>query len=106
MHDNEHPSQRGAPMIDHEHEQLLSLTEASQLLPGRPHAATLWRWRRAGVKGHRLESIAIGGRVYTSREAIARFLARINGAPVPSETPRQRAARWRRAEERARELGV
>lgn len=93
-------------MIDFQNEKLIDLTEAATLLPGRPHVATLWRWRHAGVRGHRLESISIGGRVYTSREAIARFIARTNGEPARSETPRQRAARLRRAEQRAKELGV
>jgi hypothetical protein len=94
-------------MIDHENEQLLSMTEAAKLLPGRPAVETLWRWRTAGCRGHRLETILFGGRRYTSREAIARFLVSINGEPVPNgQTPRQRRAAIRRAEKRAERLGV
>jgi hypothetical protein len=93
-------------MIDHETEHLLSMTEAAKLLPGRPNVATLWRWRTSGCRGHRLETLLFGGRRYTSREAIARFLSAINGEPVRTETPRQRERAISRAENRAQELGV
>lgn len=93
-------------MIDHESEQLLSMTAAAKLLPGRPNVATLWRWRTSGCRGHRLETILFGGRRYTSREAIARFLAAINGEPIRSETPRQRERAIAQAEKRAEQLGV
>jgi hypothetical protein len=93
-------------MIDHENEQLLSMIAASKLLPGRPNVATLWRWRTAGCRGHRLETILFGGRRYTSREAITRFLAAINGEPIRAEAPRQRERAVSRAERRAAELGV
>jgi hypothetical protein len=93
-------------MIDHETEHLLSMTEAAKLLPGRPNVATLWRWRTSGCRGHRLETILFGGRRYTSREAIARFVAAINGEPVRAETPRQRERAISRAEKRAEQLGV
>jgi hypothetical protein len=93
-------------MIDHENEHLLSMTAAAKLLPGRPNVATLWRWRTGGCRGHRLETILFGGRRYTSREAIKRFLGAINGEPISSETPRQRERSIDRAEQRAAELGV
>ena len=93
-------------MIDHENEELLSMTAASKLLPGRPNVATLWRWRTAGCRGHKLETLLYCGRRYTSREAISRFLAAINGEPIFSETPRQREAAIKRAEKRAKALGV
>jgi hypothetical protein len=93
-------------MIDHESEQLLSMTDAAKLLPGRPDVATLWRWRTTGCRGHKLETLLFGGRRYTSREAIARFLAAINGEPIRTESPRQRERSIERAERRAAELGV
>jgi hypothetical protein len=94
-------------MIDHEAEQILTMTAAAKVLPGRPNVATLWRWRTAGIRGHRLETILIGGRRCTSREAIGRFLAAINGQPATTgETPRQREAAIRRAEREAEALGV
>jgi hypothetical protein len=56
-------------MIDQTKEQLLILEAARDLLPTHPSLPTLWRWRNRGVRGRRLESIIIGGRVLTSREA-------------------------------------
>lgn len=93
-------------MIDHETEDLLSMTAAAKLLPGRPNVATLWRWRTSGCRGHKLETFLFGGRRYTSREAISRFLFAINGEPTRSETPRQRERAIQRALKRAEELGV
>lgn len=36
------------------------------------------RWCLNGVRGHRLESVRVGGRVVTSREAFERWLTAIN----------------------------
>ena len=59
-------------------ETLISLSEATKELPGRPHIATIHRYARKGVRGHLLETVACGGRIYTSREACRRFLAAQN----------------------------
>lgn len=57
-------------------EDTITLPQAARELPGRPNASTLWRWHRRGVGGVRLEAVRIGGgRIYTSRQAITRFLA-------------------------------
>ncbi len=65
-------------MIDINNETLISLTEAARTLPSRHpgkrlHVSTIWRWVTYGCKGIRLETCRIGGSVFTSREAIARF---------------------------------
>jgi hypothetical protein len=52
----------------------ITLAEAARLLPGRPHSSTLARWALRGVKGVRLETVKVGGRRFTSREAIERFI--------------------------------
>ena len=76
-------------MIDPQIEQLFLLTEACDVVnPSHPpHIATVWRWALYGVcNGIRLESIKIGGQRFTSREAIGRFLVRLNepaAVPVP-----------------------
>jgi hypothetical protein len=67
-------------------EELLTLPEAAKLLPplrlGRPvTGSALWRWAVRGVRlssGSRLklEIIAIGSRVFTSREALERLCER------------------------------
>ena len=97
-------------MIDPETEELRTLTAAAKSLPNRPNVATLWRWRTAGCRGVKLETILIGGRRMTSREALTRFFDAVtkaaDGAPLRTETPRQRERAIDRAEKRAAELGV
>jgi hypothetical protein len=70
--------------IDIRSEDLLSLTEAVRRLPGRPHISTLHRWRMRGVGGFRLETVKIGGRRFTSAEAIERFARRVTDASSPA----------------------
>ena len=59
---------------DLQNETLIFLSEAAKRLPNRPSTATLWRWHSGGVRGVLLETIMIGGRRYTSVEAMARFI--------------------------------
>lgn len=68
--------------IDTTSESLVPLNAAASLIPGSPHKQTLHRWRIHGVRGKRLETVLVGGRAYTSREAIFRFLA---DTTVPQE---------------------
>jgi hypothetical protein len=93
-----------------EREKLFSLTEAAKLAPRRLNVATLWRWRTSGCRGVKLETILIGGRRMTSRDALARFFAAVTAAAdvesVRSETPHQRERRFDRAERRADEMGI
>lgn len=88
-------------------ETLLSLTEAAQTLPGRPHLSTLHRWWLHGVRGVRLETILVGGRRFTSAEALERFAAATtaaaNGQPPPVRTTRRRRLAVEAAE---RKLGI
>ncbi len=42
-----------------------------------PHVSTIYRWRLRGIRGVKLETFLIGGRRYTSVEAIERFTERI-----------------------------
>jgi hypothetical protein len=89
-------------MIDIQSETLLTFAEAVHTLPGRPHLSTLHRWRLRGVRGIRLETCLIGGRRFTSREALERFsaatTAAANGEPPPIRTSRQRERDQRQAE--------
>ncbi len=58
--------------------------------PARPNGlrpGTVRRWAKDGVRAASgakvfLEVLRIGGRVVTSREAIDRFLAAVNGSPI------------------------
>jgi hypothetical protein len=40
---------------------------------------TLQRWATEGFRGTKLETVHVGRRVFTSAEAIRRFLGRVNG---------------------------
>jgi hypothetical protein len=91
-------------------ETLISLTEASKRLPGRPHVSTLWRWNERGVRGVRLETLVVAGRRYTSSEALERFVAATtaaaDGERLPIRTPRQRQLAMERAERELAEDGL
>jgi len=68
-----------------DHEALIPLAEARHFWPGAPHASTLWRACRYGVRASngrrvRLEHARYGRRVYTSPAAIERFGRRLADA--------------------------
>jgi hypothetical protein len=102
----------------------VSFSQAARLIPpgrgGRPTSpATLWRWARAGCRGAdgqrvRLEVTRVGCRWLTSRPALERFLARLNGRqpsppaspPQPSGQAARRQAEVARAQAEATRLGA
>lgn len=67
--------------IDFRHEHLILLTAAWKYLPPpdreRRNPAKFHRWAGKGLSGIRLETIRIGGRRYTSIEALERFCDRL-----------------------------
>jgi hypothetical protein len=97
-------------VIDLEREQPISMAQAAKLAPGRPNIATLWRWRTRGVAGVQLETLAVGGRRFTTVESLYRFIERVtaakNGGSLPCCTNRQREADQRRAKEELRAAGL
>ncbi len=94
-------------MIDITTERLLTLSEASALLPGRPSICTIWRWRTKGARGRRLESCVLGAKVYTSREALQRFAQQQGGTVAPSSrTPAAREKAIARAEKELAQAGI
>jgi hypothetical protein len=109
-------------MIDIETEGLLTLAAAAGRVPGRNgkkcSLPTLYRWCYRGVCLGRsrvcLESIVIGGRRYTSHEALSRFVSRLNppseDAPseaIPRSPDRRRSDSARAAAElRARQAAT
>lgn len=59
----------------------LRFTEAAREVPGGPvHVQTIHRWAHLGVCGIQLESILVGRRRVTSREALLRFIAAVTAA--------------------------
>ena len=83
-------------------EPLLTLTQAANRLPGKPHVSSLWRWCKRGVRGVRLETLVLAGRRYTSFRALEEFAAATtaiaDGKSIPTRTPRQRQLAIERAE--------
>ncbi len=97
--------------IDCEAETLLTFSDARTAFPGdRRHSlATLHRWRLNGVRGVKLETTLIGGLRYTSKEAIARFIAAQNAADAPATsaiTPAQRQRQAEAAQAQLERMGV
>lgn len=80
-------------MIDVANESLLTVAQAAKAVPYGPNVCTVWRWLDKGCRGVRLESILLGGRRFTSREALERFFAATTaagGTPDIARSPRQR----------------
>lgn len=82
-------------MIDTAQEELIAVRDIPKHVPGnRPHIGTCWRWILSGTRGVKLESVLVGGRRYTSTEALERFFsattAAASGEAIPARTPRQR----------------
>jgi hypothetical protein len=81
------------------------LSKAGRLLSTNPSPATMWRWALKGVDGVKLHTTKIGGRRYTTAEALDLFVARLNGPrsandpQVSSPRERQKDLASRRASE-------
>ena len=59
-------------------EELITLTEAAKITPGRPSTNCLWRWCRRGVLSRggervRLEHRRIGGKIFTAPDWLDEF---------------------------------
>ena len=60
----------------------ISLSNAAKRSPGRPSSNAVWRWCRRGIKtrsGARihLEHIRVGGKIFTTAEALDRFFSAV-----------------------------
>lgn len=77
---------------------LLPLPEAAKLA-GVSYDA-LWTWARAGTRGVVLETVNKGRLIYTSREALREFFARLTPtAPPQRESPGAFQRRAKRVQE-------
>ena len=74
-------------MIDLVTHHLITLREAAQRLPGRPSISSLVRWSRGLRDGRRLSTVKIGGRLFTSLEALQAFAAPTRGNVSMASTP-------------------
>ncbi|NQU25804.1 MAG: DUF1580 domain-containing protein [Candidatus Nealsonbacteria bacterium] len=81
----------------HIDEHLLTLADASRLIPGRNgrrvHKSALYRWTNTGCRGVILESTQCGGTRCTSREALDRFFSRLSAASLKIGTASSEASR-------------
>ncbi|MBL8824208.1 MAG: DUF1580 domain-containing protein [Planctomycetia bacterium] len=64
-------------MIDIDKEKLIPIRKSGKLFPGNPHASTVYRWIKAGMNGCFLETSMVGGRRFTSQEAVKRFIVKL-----------------------------
>ena len=101
------------PAIDFQRETLLGLSEAARTLPRgrngkRLHVSTLHRWVGRGLRGVVLETIRVGGRRYTSTQALQRFFDRLGGGERAPRSDLNAAAAGRlaRAEQELDRRGV
>ncbi len=95
-------------------EQIIRLNDVADWLPRRAPGrkvsqVTLWRWATKGVRGVdgrrvRLETIKLGGRRYTSVEAVERFAAALDGRAWRRRRAKHTAGRRRSEAAAARDL--
>ncbi len=80
-------------MLDFTTEEPIQISSAPSLIPGRPALSTVWRWVLKGIRGRKLESTMVGGRRFTTRQAIARFVAPKEGEMPPTSVSRSQRHR-------------
>lgn len=71
-------------------EPVMTFTEAAgwfeRRFGRRPNVATIWRWAIRGLRGVRLQTIALGRYRYTTRSAIERFIEQTSAVIGPRDT--------------------
>lgn len=93
----------------------IPLSKAAELVPGASghvNPCTVFRWAENGCLASdgsrvKLESVRVGGRIFTSAAAITRFLTRLtNGTTVSTPAVRTPAQRRRDHESAEKELAA
>lgn len=73
-------------MIDVFNEKLLTMAQAAAMCPSingkRPHAISLWRWAKKGLKGVKLEHVRVGRYLCTTETALNEFFCESAKAPA------------------------
>ena len=82
-------------MIDIANETVIPIADAPSYIPGHPSLATVWRWVLNGTRAGKLDSILIGGRRFTSAEAVQRFANRSTAAADGDTQPSLNSFRQR-----------
>ena len=88
-------------MIDIINEQMIPISKVpawcEKHLGNRVHPSTVHRWQLRGSRGCKLESVRIGGRRYSSQEALLRFFDNTTAAADGTGSP-QRSTHARKRE--------
>ncbi len=89
-------------MIDLREETTFRLSHGTKLIHGhagkRVTASTLYRWAKDGIRGVRLETIRVGGSLFSSEQALQRFAERLSASDRPEAAPSLRTPARRRRE--------
>ena len=101
-------------MIDIVNEQMIPLSKVpgwcGKHIGHRVNRSTVHRWRLRGARGNKLETVLIGGRRYTSQEALLRFFddttASEDGAGSPQRHAHQRKREIEDAEAYLKSEGI
>lgn len=93
-------------MILHNDPELMSLADAAKSLPGSVSASTVWRWCHNGLRGVVLDSIRIGGRIYTTPRALQAFCETVSRRHKPVITHGPTRAQIVAMEAELRRLGL
>ncbi len=93
-------------MIDLQSERLIAIKEIPRHVPGRPHIATCYRWIQHRLNP--LETVRVGGRRFTSVEAISRFIQRCTdpNATRPAKLSKRRQREIDKAERELQAAGI
>jgi Protein of unknown function (DUF1580) len=79
------PPQGFLMSIDPFKEDVFPVSQTPKRLRGRRvHPSTVWRWVQRGLRGHKLETIKVGGVTCTSEAALLRFFSALTKTPPPS----------------------
>ena len=70
------------------------------------HPSTVWRWVQRGIRGHKLETIKIGGVTCTSEKALRHFFATLSTKNPSTRKPEIDANRRARVEQELDNLGL
>ena len=92
-------------MIDIVNEQMIPFSKipawCEKHLGNRVNRSTVHRWRLRGARGTKLETVLVGGRRYSSEEALLRFFENTTAAGEDEGSPQQNAHARRRETEEA-----
>ena len=75
--------------IDPLSKDLITIGQAAKLVVGRPHSHSVYRWSHYGLRGVLLETVKVNQKLYTTPDALRRFLLDTQEEKLgsPAKTP-------------------